>query len=97
MEFTLPDQKNTCDEYICDSHINNYTKIPDEKHLIGDKVSDTSYVYTSTPEPSKKRKRETFEDICDGTYNYYLCIFFNIHDTRCIFFISRTSTTMYFF
>ena len=75
MEFTLPDLKNTRDEYIRDSNTNNYTKIPDENHLIGEKVSDMSYVYTSTPEPSKKRKRETFEDICDGTYIYYLCIF----------------------
>ena len=66
MEFTLPDPKNTRDEYIRDSHTNNYRKIPDEKYLIGEKVSDTSYVYTSTPEPSKKRKRETCEDIFDG-------------------------------
>ena len=69
MEFTLPDPKYTGYKHIRDSHTNNYTQIPDEKNLIGDKVSDTSYVYTSTPEPSKKRKTETFEDICDGTYS----------------------------
>ena len=96
VEFTLPDPKNTADKYIRDSHTNNYTKIPDEKHLIGDKVSNTSYVYTSTPEPSKKRKRETFEDICEGKYNYYLCIFF-IYMIDMHFFISRISTTVNFF
>ena len=75
MEFTLPEPKNTSDEYIRDSHTNNYTKIPVENHFIGENVSDMSYVYTSTPEQSQKRKRETFDDICDGTYIYYLCIF----------------------
>ena len=75
VEFTLPEAKYTADKHIRDSHTNNYTQIPDEKNLIGDKVSDTSYVYTSTSEPSTKRKTETFEDICDGTYNCYLCIF----------------------
>ena len=69
MEFTLPEAKYTADKHIRDSHTNNYTQIPDERNLIGDKVSDTSYVYTSTPEPSTKRKTETFEDICDGTYS----------------------------
>ena len=79
MEFDLPTteshKKDIKFERIRDSHTETYTGNMENNCNFGEKVSDLSYVVTSTPEPSKKRKRETFEDICDGTYIYYLCIF----------------------
>ena len=62
MEFTLPEPKNTSDEYIGDSHTNNYTKIPDKNHFIGEKVSDMSYyipVHLNHPKKGKGKRLKT--------------------------------------
>ena len=62
VEFTLPKQeyypvKNTNDESIRDSYTEGYAEVPEKKYSIGEKVSDMSYVTTSTPEPSKKKEK----------------------------------------
>ena len=57
----------------------------------GNKVSDLRYLDNSTKGEVNTKTPETFEDICDGTYNYYLCIFFNtlyFLFVRCIFYLT---------
>ena len=71
VDFNLPDQDIQSNIV---PRTKSYGEVPDKKLNIGDNVSDMSYVLTSTPEATNKRKRETFEDVCDGTYIYYQCI-----------------------
>ena len=71
VDFNLPDQ-DIQSKIV--PRTESYGEVPGKKLNIRDNVSDMRYVLTSTPEATNKRKRETFEDVCDGTYIYYQCI-----------------------
>ena len=54
-----------------------YGEVPEKLYKEGQNVSDLTYIDNSTKCQLNTTPSETFEDVCDGTYNYYLCIFFN--------------------
>ena len=87
VEFATPpvkqyheqDQKNNdfCFERASVPPTQLYGEVPEKLYREGDKVSDLRYLDNSTKGEVNTKTPETFEDICDGTYNDYLCIFFN--------------------
>ena len=87
MEFATPpvkqyheqDEKNDdfCFERASVPSTELYGEVPEKLYREGNKVSDLRYLDNSTKGEVNTKTPETFEDICDGTYNDYLCILFN--------------------
>ena len=87
-QYHKEDEKNDdfCFERASVPPTELYGEVPEKIQREANKVSDLRYLDDSTKSEVNMKTPETFEDVCDGTYNDYLCIFFNTRFSVFIFF-----------